>query len=275
MKKIRTLLAVDVQNGFIHDINYTPSLPGGHLNLAVKGADEDVRRMGDVITKSMDYFDNIRVTLDSHHPLHIASPLYWKDRAGKHPDPFTPIKQQDVIDGLLRTSIPGLNQDAIYYLGELERQGKKTHFLWPPHCILMTPGQLIYEPFRQVLLEWELEYGMVDWNPKGSNYKREHFSAVSAEVEDVDDPTTKVNFGLVNAVENSDESHVGGIAGSHCVSETVYGIINNFSDPAAIQKLWIWEDCMSPVPGFEQVQIDFLNDMRARGAHVIKSTDLL
>ncbi|HNC58884.1 MAG TPA: hypothetical protein PLP33_25895 [Leptospiraceae bacterium] len=274
-KVIRTLLCVDPQNGFVKNINYTPNLPGGDMNLAVPGADDAIKRGVNVILSSLDFFDNVRVTLDSHHPLHIANPQYWKDRSGQHPRPFTTIKQQDVIDGIWRTSIPGLHQDAIYYLGELEKRGKKTHTIWPPHCIIGTGGHLVYEPLMEALLAWQANYAIVDWNPKGSNYRREHFSGVAAEVEDVEDPLTKVNFDLVNSVENSDEAHVLGIAGSHCVPETVYGIIKNFSDPSAIKRLWLWEDCIVPVPGFEQVQIDFLNDMRASGANVIKSTDVI
>lgn len=275
MKKTRTCLIVDPQDGFIVNENYTPELPGGHLNLAVAGASDDMERGRKVIEKSLDYFNRIRVTLDSHHPFHIANPVYFKDKSGNHPQPFTQIRYADLKNGDWRTSVPSLQSDAEYYLQQLETSGRLTHTIWPPHCIIGTQGHLVYKPLRSTLLKWENDYSIIDWNPKGSNYRREHFSGVKAEVEDAKDESTKVNFDLVNSIEEPDETHIFGIAGSHCVPETVKGIIENFKDTDSAKKLFLWTDCISPVPGFEQVQEDNFRLFKSLGVNLIKSTDLL
>jgi nicotinamidase-related amidase len=123
-------------------------------------------------------------------------------------------------------------------------------------------------------MEWERRYRFVNYVTKGSNYKTEHYSAVQAEVPDPTDPSTHINTPFIETLEEADIIVVSGQALSHCVANTVRDIADNFGDEN-IQKLVLLEDTTSPVPGFEQLGIDFLKDMKARGMQVAKSTDFL
>jgi hypothetical protein len=51
---------------------------------------------------------DIIVTFDSHNPEHIAHTKQWINGDGKHPDPFTQIKYQDVKDGTWKPQNPDL-----------------------------------------------------------------------------------------------------------------------------------------------------------------------
>lgn len=84
MKK-RAILGIDLQNDFV--------LINGALS--VNGAEEDAKRIGAFISNNKKDIHHISLTLDSHHPLHIANPIYWKDKDGNHPSPFTVITYQD------------------------------------------------------------------------------------------------------------------------------------------------------------------------------------
>jgi len=88
----------------------------------------------------------------------------------------------------------------------------------------------------------------VDFVTKGSNPWTEHFSAVQAEVPDPADPTTQVNTGFIQTLEEADIVLLAGEAETHCVMNTVNDIANSFSDAAYIRKLVWLTDATSPVP---------------------------
>src|SRR5678816_2250300 len=57
--------------------------------LYVPGAEEDMKRLAKMITRLKDKLDDVHVTLDSHHFIHIAHPIFWRDSHGKHLAVFT------------------------------------------------------------------------------------------------------------------------------------------------------------------------------------------
>src|SRR6185503_10960043 len=65
-------------------------------SLYVQGADEDVKRVGAMISRLRKVWDDISTTYDSHNYVHIAHPCYWKDNKGRHPDPFTQLVDKQV-----------------------------------------------------------------------------------------------------------------------------------------------------------------------------------
>jgi nicotinamidase-related amidase len=113
----------------------------------------------------------------------------------------------------------------------------------------------------------------VDFILKGINPTTEHYSAVQAEVPDPDDPSTLPNTRLVNTLAAADLVIVAGEALSHCVANTVRDIANLFG-PDAIRKLVLLTDCVSSVPGFENLGADFVRDLKARGMQTALSTEL-
>ena len=78
-----------------------------------------------------------------------------------------------------------------------------------------------------------------------------------------DDPGTQMNTRLIDTLLKADKIPVGGEASSHCVASTLADIAEAFGDKY-LQKLVILEDAMSPVPGFENLQQDFFDKMRAK-----------
>jgi len=119
------LLAIDVQEDFCN--------PNGALY--VKGAEKDSERLADLVDRLGTKIKDIHATLDSHHPLHIAHPIFWKDRNGNHPNPFTLINHQDVKDGVWTTTKPGMYKYALYYTEELQKKNRYVLCIWPPHLL--------------------------------------------------------------------------------------------------------------------------------------------
>jgi len=266
MRKQIHLLAIDPQNDFCDPQNGS---------LYVQGAENDMTRVADMVKRISTKLDDIHVTLDSHHMVHIANPIFWAGTDGKPPNPFTLISASDVKAGVWSTKVPSFTKKAIEYLEKLEATGKYVHCIWPVHCTIGSWGHGVFPVLFEALSDWEREFAIIDYVTKGSNVWTEHFSAVQAEVPMPDDPTTQVNTRLIETLEKSDEIVICGEAGSHCLRHTVTDIANNFSDAGYVQKLVLLEDCTSPVPSFESAQDDFINEMTQRGMRLEKSTTYL
>ena len=266
MRKQIHLLVIDPQNDFCDP---------QRGSLYVQGAENDMTRLSDMVNRIASKLDDVHVTLDSHHLVHIANPIFWVDMAGNSPNPFTLISSSDVKDGVWSTKVPSFTKKAIAYLEKLESTGRYVHCVWPVHCTIGSWGHGVFPALFDSLTKWEQEFAIVDYVTKGSNVWTEHFSAVQAEVPMPDDPTTQVNTGFIETLEKADEIVIAGEAGSHCLRHTVTDIANNFSDAGYVQKLVLLEDCTSPVPGFESAQTDFINEMTKRGMRLEKSASYL
>lgn len=253
-KKIH-MLVIDPQNDFAD--------PKG--TLFVPGADQDMVRLAGLVNRIRSKIEDIHVTLDSHHLVHIANPIFWRNSNGDQPKPFTMITSKDVEAGTWTTKIPSHYKKALDYLRALEAGGRYPHVIWPPHCLIGSWGTAVNPLMFDALRSWEEEFAVVDMVTKGSNVWTEHFSGVKAEVPEANDPSTQINTGLIRTLEEADEIVVSGIAGSHCVANTGRDVANNFSDPKYIQKMVLLTDTISPVPGFEKFQEDFVKEMTARG----------
>lgn len=243
MRKQIHLLVIDPQNDFCSPANGA---------LYVSGAENDMKRLAELVVRIAPKIDDIHVTLDSHHLVHIANPIFWVDSSGKHPNPFTLISASDVKNGVWNTRVPSYTNKSVQYLESLERTNRYVHCVWPPHCLIGTWGHGVVPELFDAVIGWEKEFAVVDYVTKGSNIWTEHFSAVQAEVPMPDDPTTQMNTVLIDVLEKADEIVIAGEAGSHCLANTVRDIANNFSDASYVRKLVLLEDCTSPVPGFEK-----------------------
>ena len=76
-------------------------------------------------------------------------------------------------------------------------------------------------------------------------------------------------------LEEADIILLAGEAGSHCVANTVRDIASSFSDPSTIRKMVLLTDAISPVPGFEQLQTDFVRDLTALGLKTTTTSSFL
>lgn len=257
-------LIIDPQNDFCD--------PKGAL--FVTGADKDSIRLSETIKRLKNKIDDIHVTLDTHHFVDIAHPVFWIDSKGNHPAPFTLITKESVEKGEWRTTNPSFLKKAVEYVNTLYKNNRYILCIWPPHCLIGTWGHNVVEPIYNAILDWEKDFAMVDYVTKGSNFWTEHYSAVQADVPDGTDPGTMLNTKLIETLQKADVIALSGQALSHCVANTVRDIANNFGEEN-IEKMVLLIDTTSSVPGFEKMGEDFLKEMTGRGMKTCKSSEFL
>ena len=90
--------------------------------------------------------------------------------------------------------------------------------------------------------------------------------ALKAEVIIPSDPDTTLNQGLIDRLSRCERILVCGQAKSHCVNFTVRDLVNNIGwAKERLSNIWVLEDAMSAVPGFETDAEQFITDMNAAG----------
>jgi nicotinamidase/pyrazinamidase len=259
------LLVIDPQYDFCN--------PKG--NLYVAGAEDDMKRLSTMIKKRKAKINNIHSTLDQHHIINIAHPIFWRDSTGNHPDPFTLITIDDLADGAWMTTKPSMMKRAAEYIKELALKGRYVLCIWPPHCIIGSLGATIVPEVYEAYCEWESErFAIANKVTKGSNFWTEHYSAVRAEVPDPDDPGTAMNISLINTLKEADVIGIAGEAISHCVANTIRDIADEVGNNN-ISKFVLLEDATSSVTGFEQLGVDFVKVMVSRGMRISNTKEFL
>ena len=210
--------------------------------------------------------DAVHVTLDTHHLLDIAHPLWWQDAGGAHPTPFTIITDLNPW----HAANPAHQARSEAYVAALARNGRYPLCIWPPHCLIGSAGHAVAAELFTALCDWETRTGKsVHYVRKGENPFTEHYSAIAADVPDPDDPATLPNQALLAMLAQADEVIICGEAGSHCVASTVRDLVAH-GIPAA--KLTLLTDAFSPVPGFTHFQDAFLAELKAAGARLATTT---
>jgi len=243
--------------------------------LYVPGAEHDMTRLATMVRRLKDKLDDIHVTLDSHHFIHIAHQIFWRDSSGKHPAFFTGISRSDVEDGVWTPTVPSLYRRALDYVCKLQQNGRYELTIWPPHCLIGSLGHTVFPELFAALTEWESRFAFVDYVTKGSNILTEHYSAVQADVPDAADASTQINTRLIQTLENADIVLIAGEARTHCLANTVRDIANNFGDDSFVSKLILLTDASSDIPGFETHAQTFMNEMVGRGMQVSTTTEFL
>lgn len=264
MGRKMSLLIVDPQNDFCH--------PRG--SLYVKGAEEDMVRLSDVVRRLKDRWDRIHVTMDTHQLVDVDHPIFWTDPKGEHPAPFTIITVEDVEKGRWMPRDRSLADRMLRYVRSLHEHGRYPLCVWPPHCLVGSWGHNIVEPVRNALLEWEEGYAMVEYALKGLNPYTEHYSAIQADVPDDSDPSTLPNRRLIESLGEAETIVVGGEALSHCVANTLRDLAFHLGEEG-VKKVLLLQDCTSAVAGFEREAESFLTEATRKGMQVAESSELL
>jgi nicotinamidase-related amidase len=201
--------------------------------------------------------------------LHIAHPIFWVNKEGKHPNPFTIISLGDVEDGIWKASMQGYQDVAVNYVRLLTARGKFPLCIWPPHCIMNGWGSNIYPVLFDALMRWEGENEkLVHYMPKGMAVSTEMYGAFKAEVPSDD---TTASDATIQRFFDADEILIAGEALSHCVAETVRQLVGYMSP----SKFVLLSDCCSNVTGFEKQGEDFVNELVIKGMRVCKSTEII
>lgn len=260
------LLIIDPQMDFMDH----PSREG---SLRVIGAHADMLRLARLIREMGDQIDEIYITLDSHKAMDIAHPSWWMDESGSPPPPFTEISHQDAASGKWIARNPQARDRSVAYLKELEASGRKTHRIWPEHCLTGSEGQRVHPELFEALMAWErLTMKSPVWVSKGENPFTESFSGFKSEVPDPSDESTLMNTKLAELIINgASEVLIAGEALSHCVADSVRDLAECVGGPR-VSKLTLLTDATSPVDGCESLGEAFISELRARGM-AVKTTE--
>lgn len=267
------LLIIDPQRDFMDEPDAA---------LPVPGATQDMRNIAKMIRRVGRKLEDIHVTMDSHHTIDVGHPAMWRNQAGQAPAPFTQISADDLRNGIWKPRNPAFLADFIAYAEKLEKGGKYPLMVWPQHCVIGSTGWSIQPDLFAALSDWENEqFATVDIVTKGSNYRREHYGALMAEVEDTNDPGTLPNTKLLQILQSADIIGVGGEAWSHCVKETVSQIAGHIGRQH-LKKFHLFTDGMSSVPAipgvvdFPKIAKDWSQQMhQEHGMTLCKTTEFL
>lgn len=238
--------------------------------LGVPGAHGDVERMTRFIYENMDAISNIAVSIDTHTPHQIFHPCWWIDEQGSNPAPYTTVTLADLDSGKWKAVInPIASRD---YVGHLEQDGKKTLCIWPYHCIQGTVGCALENQFaNMVYFHSVAKKAIVQRLVKGQDPLSEMYGVIKPEY----DTKGYINLDFLNKLEQYDKIVIAGEAKSHCVLESIQQILEYYENrPEITRKIYILEDCMSPIPGFEKVTDSaFETFKRKYQVAIAKSTD--
>ena len=80
------------------------------------------------------------------------------------------------------------------------------------------------------------------------------------------------NQALIERLSKRERVLVCGQAQSHCVQFTVRDLLEHWP-PSERHRIWLLDDCMSNVPGFEAAGEAFLADMKAAGLTVVPAAE--
>lgn len=283
------LLLVDVQNTFC--------LPDYELFVAGRsgtGAVEDNVRVCRFIYRNLGTITAIHATLDTHNAFQIFHPAFWVDEAGDHPEPMTVIELEDVERGRWRVNplaAPNLDYDARdeldayarHYVRRLAEAGKYALMIWPYHAVLGGPSHAVVSAVHEATFFHTMARASQSRHEvKGQRPLTEHYSAFRPEVthDHRGERIARGNEAFVATLLEYDRVAVAGQAKSHCLAWTIQDLLGDIRerDPALARKVYLLEDCSSPVviPGvvdFTDAADQAFDRFADAGMHVVRSTD--
>ena len=251
------LLLIDAQNTFC--IPEFELYVGGRSG---RGAVEDNIRLCEFIYRNLANITHITATLDTHKAFQIFHAIFFVDQDGNHPAPYSDIHVADLKNGRWKFN-PALadefnlapeygQQMLIHYAEELEKKGKYALTVWPYHALLGGIGHALVSSVEEALFfhsiarntQYEIEM-------KGDKPFTENYSAIGPEV--LTGPMGETlgahNSKFIEQLQQVDKLIIAGQAKSHCVAWTVQDLLNDIqaTDPALAKKVYLLEDCSSPV----------------------------
>lgn len=287
------LLAIDVQNTFC--------IPGYELFVGGRsgmGAVEDNVRLCEFIYRNLSEITEISLTLDTHTATQIFHPVFWINSAGMNPSPMTMITLEDVEKGIWQVNpaaassisldgYPGeyekLQAYALHYVQRLHQNGKFPLTIWAYHSMLGGIGHAIVSAVEEACFFHNLARGsQTHFELKGSNPLTENYSVLQPEVmsDQQERAIAYKNTVFLQKLLSFDRIVIAGQAKSHCVAWTIDDLLSEIqaTDPSLAQKVYLLEDCMSPVVvsgvvDFTDQAIATFQRFADAGMQVIRSTD--
>ena len=204
--------------------------------------------------------------MDTHTMMQIFHPMFFVNDDGKHPDPYTIITHDEVVNGVWKVnpritySLGGdylkLERHVNYYTEHLE--GRYPLIIWPPHAMLGGIGHALAPIVHEAVEFFNVaRASQTGFEIKGGHPLTENYSVLSPEVVTTTGgaplPNAQKNLKfiekLIDPVHGFDVIGITGQALSHCVAWTIDDLLKyiNAQDPAAARKVHIIRDCSSPV----------------------------
>jgi nicotinamidase-related amidase len=283
------LILIDVQNTFC--------IPGYELFVAGRsghGAVEDNRRLCEFIYRNLGNITQVTATLDTHRAIQVFHPVFLVNDAGEHPAPYTTVTYEDVKAGrwMFNRAVsfslgidPDYGQRMLeHYTYTLKMRLKYDLTIWPYHAMVGGIGHALVPAVEEaVFFHTQARLSQADFEIKGENPLTEHYSAIGPEVLTGPDgeKIAQKNTGFIRKLQEFDLVAVAGQAKSHCLAWTIDDLLEEIRliDEKLVQKVYLMEDCTSPVvvPGAdytEDANAAFERFERA-GMHIVRSTDPL
>ena len=285
-----SLLLIDVQNTFC--------LPNFELFVGGRsghGAVDDNVRLCEFIYRNLGSISHISATMDTHMSQQIFHPIFFVDKDGNHPAPYTDIHTAELKAGTW-TFNPALapnyqiapeygQQMMIHYAEELERKGKFALTIWPYHAMLGGIGHALVPAVEEAIFFHSVaRLAQPDFEIKGDKPFTENYSVIGPEV--LTGPMGETlgarNLKFIQQLQSVDKLYIAGQAKSHCVAWTVADLLEDIQaiDPDLAKKVYLLEDCTSPVvvPGVvdhtEAANEAYIRFAKA-GMQIVKSTELI
>jgi len=269
------------------DIQIDFALPLG--SLFVPGAVEDSTRTIEFIYRNLSKLTSLHFSLDTHKIFQIFHPIFWIDNeTGTYPAPFTLITSKLIRSGRFTPAL--FPQECIEYCEELEKTGRYVLCIWPFHTLLGSVGHaMVPSVFEAATFHAVARHSQTHFETKGIHPLTENYSVLEPEVKKVRGRVVgQFNTKFFKTLMEHDRVYVAGQASSHCAKTTIESLLQKIkdTDSSLVEKVYILEDCMSPVPALLDenggVLVDFpaiaqsaLDDFRAAGMNVVKSTDVI
>ncbi|NER36081.1 MAG: isochorismatase [Oscillatoria sp. SIO1A7] len=285
------LMAIDVQNTFC--IPQFELFVGGRSGT---GAVDDSMRLCQFIYRNLGAITAIVPTMDTHSAMQIFHPIFWINDAGEHPAPAaTTISLDDVEKGVWQVNPAvahsiadannylALQKYAHHYVRQLSQDGKYPLTIWPYHSMLGGIGHALVSAVEEAIFFHNIaRNSQTMFEIKGSNPLTENYSVLRPEVlTDADgQPMAAKNNRFIEKLLDFDAVIIAGQAKSHCVAWTIEDLLREIldRDPSLAQKVYLLEDCTSPVVVPDVVDFTDLADAAFQqfadaGMHLVKSSD--
>ncbi len=150
------LMLIDVQNTFC--IPEFELYVGGRSG---RGAVDDNVRLCEFIYRHLGQITRITATMDTHLAMQVFHAIFFVDRDGNHPAPYTDIHVSELREGKWMFN-PALasqfdiapeygQQMLIHYAEELAKSGKYALTIWPYHAMLGGIGHALVSSVAEAL----------------------------------------------------------------------------------------------------------------------------
>lgn len=255
-------------------------------SLFVPGAVEDSRRAVEWIYRNLEQLTALHFSLDTHRVFQIFHPAWWVDQSGQNPPPFTVISHEDVRSGRwMPVSHP---RESLEYTKRLETSGKYVLTIWPYHTLLGGLSHALVPALMEAAIFHALARNrQTHFETKGTHAMTENYSVLSPEVHELAGQAVGgFNAPFFRMLMEFDRIYIFGQAKSHCVLSTIRDLEEQIrrQDAGLLDKIWILEDAMSPVPAppldplpdelnFPLVAERAFERFRAAGMHIVKTSD--